>query len=405
MSEVGNSRTALDFFAGSGLVSEGLSPFFATIWANDICEKKAAVFCANHSWKAFTLGPIEGVKGERLPEAELSWASFPCQDLSLAGNMRGISAERSGLVWHWLRIMDEMGERRPPVLAAENVAGLVSAEGGAHYRLLHNALVERGYKVGALLLDAVHWVPQSRKRVFVVAVKRDVDTRCMETARPTWCHPRPVQNAAKGLKDWVWWHLPPPPRRKVSLEDLIDFDAPMDVEDKSSHVLALVPETHRKKIEHEKRLSVFPGYKRVRNGRQVLELRFDGVAGCLRTPEGGSSRQFLVIRRDGKLGTRLLTVREAAALMGVREGYKIPGTYNDGYRAMGDAVVVPVVRYLSQHLLAPLADIAGRNECECESGQEAAGIRGKRRNEGERAAVCGPSGHPARAGRGTTPGT
>lgn len=404
MSDNGHTRTALDFFAGSGLVSEGLSPFFATIWANDICEKKAAVFCANHSWKAFTLGAIEGIKGERLPEAELSWASFPCQDLSLAGNMRGISAERSGLVWHWLRIMDEMGERRPPVLAAENVAGLVSAEGGAHYRLLHNALVERGYKVGALLLDAVNWVPQSRKRVFVVAVRRDVYTRCMETAGPTWCHPGPVQNAAKGLKDWVWWRLPSPPRRKTSLEDVIDFEAPMDEEDKSGRVLALVPEAHRKKIEREKRLSVFPGYKRVRNGRQVLELRFDGVAGCLRTPEGGSSRQFLVIRRNGALGTRLLTVREAAALMGVREGYKIPGTYNDGYRAMGDAVVVPVVRYLSQHLLAPLADITGRNECECESGQEAGGIRGKGRNEGERAAVCGSCGHPARAGHGIAPG-
>ncbi len=403
MNDDGQTRTALDFFAGSGLVSEGLAPFFTTVWANDICEKKAAVFCANHSWKAFTLGTIEGVRGERLPEAGLSWASFPCQDLSLAGNMRGISAERSGLVWHWLRVMDEMGERRPPVLAAENVAGLVSAEGGAHYHQLHNALVERGYKVGTLLLDAVHWVPQSRRRVFVIAVQRDIDVRHLEAASPTWCHPGPVQKAAKGLRDWVWWRLPSPPLRKVSLEDVIDFGAPMDNGEKRDRLLALVPEAHLKKVERERRLSVFPGYKRVRNGRQVLELRFDGVAGCLRTPEGGSSRQFLVIRRNGALGTRLLTVQEAAALMGVREGYKIPGTYNDGYRAMGDAVVVPVVRYLAQHLLAPLADITGRNECEF--GQDAEGICGKGRNEGERAAVCGPGGHPARTGRGIAPGT
>ena len=101
----------------------------------------------------------------------------------------------------------------------------------------------------------------------------------------------------------------------------------------------------------------FPGYRRMRNGRQVLELRFDDVAGCLRTPEGGSSRQLLVIARNGNLETRLITVREAARLMGARESYRIVGSYNDGYKAMGDAVAVPAVRYLAQHLLSPLAQV------------------------------------------------
>jgi DNA (cytosine-5)-methyltransferase 1 len=101
---------------------------------------------------------------------------------------------------------------------------------------------------------------------------------------------------------------------------------------------------------------VFPGYKRTRNGHQVLELRFDNIAGCLRTPGGGSSRQLLVIYSDGLFKTRLLTVREAARLMGVRESYRIEGSYNDGYKAMGDAVAVPVVRYLARHLLAPLSE-------------------------------------------------
>jgi DNA (cytosine-5)-methyltransferase 1 len=102
--------------------------------------------------------------------------------------------------------------------------------------------------------------------------------------------------------------------------------------------------------------NVFPGYKRIRNGKQVLELRFDKIAGCLRTPEGGSSRQLLVICRNGCFETRLLTVREAARLMGARESYRIVGNYNDGYKAMGDAVAVPAVRFLARHLLAPLAE-------------------------------------------------
>ena len=88
-----------------------------------------------------------------------------------------------------------------------------------------------------------------------------------------------------------------------------------------------------------------------------MELRFDGVAGCLRTPQGGSSRLFLVIKENDSVKTCLLTVREAAALMGAHKTYKIPGTYNDGYRAMGDAVAVPVSRYLAETLLSPLAKL------------------------------------------------
>lgn len=144
--ERGAIPTYLEFFAGSGLVAEALRSFFKPLWANDICEKKAAVYSANHGSKHFHLGSIGDVAGSDLPASDMAWASFPCQDLSLAGMIEGIHGARSGLVWQWLRVIDEM-PRRPPVLIAENVAGLVSVEGGSHYRLLHKALVERGYKV------------------------------------------------------------------------------------------------------------------------------------------------------------------------------------------------------------------------------------------------------------------
>ena len=348
----------LDFFAGSGLVAEGLKDFFQTVWANDICEKKAKVFCANHDNKIFHLGSIEDVQGGDLPTALLSWGSFPCQDLSLAGNMNGLSSSRSGLVWQWLRVMDELS-KRPPLAVAENVVGLVSAAKGEHYRRLHKALIGRGYKVGAIMIDASHWVPQSRKRVFVIAVEAGISTEQFETDHPIWCHPSSIVRAAEGLDRWVWWNLPKPPDRKKKLEDLIEFDAPCDEPEKKERLLGLVPEKHREKMTSDSIIggTVFPGYKRIRNGRQVLELRFDGLAGCLRTPEGGSSRQFLVIKDNGSFKTRLLTVGEAAALMGAPENYKLPGAYNDGYKAMGDAVAVPVSRYLAEKLLSPLAEL------------------------------------------------
>jgi DNA (cytosine-5)-methyltransferase 1 len=349
----------LEFFAGSGLVAQGLKDVFAPIWANDICEKKAAVYAANHSEQHFHLGSVADVKGGELPTAKLAWASFPCQDLSLAGLTEGIHGARSGLVWEWLRVIDEM-PAAPPILVAENVLGLVSSGGGKHYKTLHSALVARGYKVGAMALDAIRWVPQSRPRVFVVAVKEGIEIPPgLSSSGPTWIHTEAVQKAAIGLPNWVWWQLPEPPAREAKLVDLIDWDAASAAREADERNIKLISPKHAAVLSTLTETERFaaPGYKRTREGKQVLELRFDGVAGCLRTPGGGSSRQFLVIKKDGKLQSRLLTIRETARLMGAPDSYRIPGSYNDGYKAMGDAVAVPVAQWLAQKLLSPLADI------------------------------------------------
>jgi DNA (cytosine-5)-methyltransferase 1 len=344
----------LEFFAGSGLVSHALAPYFSAVWANDICPKKAAVFWANHEGAPFALCSITDVNGKRLPPALLSWASFPCQDLSLAGNGEGIRAKRSGLVWEWLRVMDEMPQR-PPLLAAENVVGLVSTDDGAHYCELHAALVKRGYKVGAMLLDAVHWLPQSRPRVFVIAVDARVRIpRNLTSEKPIWAHSAAIQKAATGLNDWIWWNLPKPEKRARTLSEIVNFSLPCQDVATSKKNLAMIPPAHMRKL-RENGLSVVPGYKRIRNKKQVLELRFDDIAGCLRTPVGGSSRQYLVIKQGGEWRTRILSPREAARLMGAPETFKLPGTFNDGYKAMGDAVAAPVAAYLAKHLLSPLA--------------------------------------------------
>ena len=87
-----------EFFAGSGLVSYGLKGMFRPVWANDISAQKAAVYSANLPSGHFQLADIKNISGQDLPPAHLSWASFPCQDLSLAGSMGGIYAPRSGLV-------------------------------------------------------------------------------------------------------------------------------------------------------------------------------------------------------------------------------------------------------------------------------------------------------------------
>ncbi len=350
--------SAVDFFAGSGLVTQGLSPYFEVVWANDICPKKAAVYTSNHEGSHFHLCPIQQVNGNLIPPSDLSWASFPCQDLSLAGNMKGIHSERSGLVREWLRVLDGQPVRSP-LLVAENVVGLVSSHEGANYRWLHSALTERGYAVGALQLDAIRWVPHSRPRIFVVAnsMSETIPLSCVSNG-PGWCHSEAIVKASKGLENWIWWRLPAPGGRRNTLSDILEWEAKVISPEGRNRILSLVALSHQKEMAAQLPLEdvVAAGYRRTRAGRQVLELRFDGVAGCLRTPEGGSSRQYVVFKKSGEdWQTRLLTVRETARLMGAPDSYNLPGTYNDGYRAMGDAVAVPVTAWLARHLLCPLA--------------------------------------------------
>ncbi|MDR1328743.1 MAG: DNA (cytosine-5-)-methyltransferase [Oscillospiraceae bacterium] len=188
-----------EFFAGSGLVAYGLKGMFRPIWANDISEKKAAVYRSNFKSDHFILGDIKDISGVELPHAHLSWASFPCQDLSLAGSLGGIDAARSGLLWEWLRILREMPDR-PAVLLIENVAGLLSVNKGRNYAKLHDALLALGYKSGAILLNAFHFVPQSRPRVFIIAVRRDIDIPPELTdMQSNWLHSKAAVNPVEVL--------------------------------------------------------------------------------------------------------------------------------------------------------------------------------------------------------------
>lgn len=341
-----------EFFAGSGLVAYGLKGMFAPIWANDISEQKGAVYEANFGDDCFELNDIKNINGKTLPFAHLSWASFPCQDLSLAGSLGGIHASRSGLVWEWLRVLDEM-VIKPKILLLENVSGLLSTNHGNNYRALHMALIERGFKCGAIVLNAYHFVPQSRPRIFIIAVQHNCKIPSdLISESPCWLHNKAAINLGYSLPGWVWWKTEKPPCRRKHLKDIIEINIPFD----KDNVLTLVPNHHQMKLNQYDTLYA-TGYRRTRQGKQQLELRFDGVAGCLRTPEGGSSKQYLIVKKDGITHARLLTVRETARLMGAPDDFILPGSYNDGYKAMGDAVAMPVARFIGEKFLTKIAEV------------------------------------------------
>ena len=101
-------------------------------------------------------------------------------------------------------------------------------------------------------------------------------------------------------------------------------------------------------------------FRRTRLGKARLEVRFD-VAGCLRTPRGGSGRQVVVRVGRGRIDMRWMTAREYARLQGA-DDFPIRVPERQALFGFGDAVCVPVIEWLDQHLLTPLADsIAGSN--------------------------------------------
>ena len=102
-------------------------------------------------------------------------------------------------------------------------------------------------------------------------------------------------------------------------------------------------------------------FRRIRKGKSMAELRTDGVAGCLRTPRGGSARQILFKAGKGKYIVRFLTPRECARLMGA-DDFKVSAPLNQALFGFGDAVCVSVVEWIAKYYLNPLVNelIRGR---------------------------------------------
>ena len=366
-----------EFFAGGGLARLGLGKSWDCLFANDFSEKKAAAYRQNFSpADELHVGDVRKLTAADLPgHATLAWASFPCQDLSLAGERKGLRGERSGTFWTFWELMEGLSDaaRRVPIVVLENVVGALTSHGGRDFAGIVERIAESGYRVGALVMDASLWVPQSRPRLFIVAVDRAIEMpeECVAAEpEPLW-HTAAVRKAFEGIGDvareaWAWWRLPKPPARKQRLMDVIEDD-PTSVEwhskEQTQRLIDLMSPLHREKLQEVQRggePAVGTIYRRTRpdaDGSKVqrAEIRFDQVSGCLRTPAGGSSRQTIMIVNGGDVRSRLLSSREAARLMGVKDSYKLPESYNDAYHLMGDAVAVPVVGWLREHLLEPLA--------------------------------------------------
>jgi DNA (cytosine-5)-methyltransferase 1 len=378
----GDSRYAFyEFFAGGGLARLGLGAGWRCDFANDIDPKKCAAYRANFGDDELVAGDVCTLSAGQLPgQADLAWASFPCQDLSLAGPRSGLSGARSGVFYGFWRLMEALQAegRAPRLIGLENVTGLLSSKGGDDFTALCRSLSEGGYRFGAVEIDARWFLPQSRPRLFIIALRKDAPLPAdlaLETApdRLSPFHTRAVRKAAEALPealkaDWVWWALPTPPIPNQSLADVLEpaGDVAWHTRAETRCFIDLMSETNRAKLKAAKADGAAKAgalYRRMRqeDGKkaQRAEVRFDGLAGCLRTPGGGSSRQFVMTVEGRSVRTRAMTPREYARLMGIPEDYQLPDNQNAALHLSGDGVAVSVVAFLRTHLFEPLLDKAG----------------------------------------------
>lgn len=370
-----------EFFAGGGMARAGLGSGWVCRFANDFDPMKARTYRANWEAEHLVEGDVAKLSIGQLPEGpDLVWASFPCQDLSLAGKYRGLGDEgggnltRSGTFWPFWSLIQQMKAdgRGPRLIVLENVPGTITSRCGRDFASICAALVGEGYQIGAMIIDAKHFVPQSRPRLFFVAVAdaNRIPAGLSRTVPHEVWHSDALRVAVERLpahvrEHWIWWTLQEPPRRNTVLADLIEehpVGCKWHTEAETSNLLAMMAPLHLAKIEKARSSSqrlVGGVYKRTRldengNKRQRAEIRFDDMAGCLRTPGGGSSRQTIMVVEGPSIRSRLLSPREAARLMGLPDDYVLPARYNDAYQIAGDGVCVPVVRYLANSLLEPI---------------------------------------------------
>lgn len=360
-------KTFAEFFAGIGLMRLGLEKEgWSVAFANDIEPQKHEMYKAHFrdADEHFRLGDIHQLDVDSIPTVTLATASFPCNDLSLAGMREGLNGEQSSAFWGFTHILRAMEERRPPLILIENVAGFLTSNDGVDFENAMVALNRIGYSVDPFIIDAVHFVTQSRQRLFIVGTLEGINRQQKLQERFYESEVRP-----KALADFIFDHpgirwqirrLPPLPkleaRLETILEDLSDDSPEWWSEDRADYLLNQMSERHREVAERMirgKRWSYGTVFRRVRNESSMAELRTDGIAGCLRTPRGGSGRQILFRAGKGRYQARLLTPRECARLMGADE-FTITVPVNQALFGFGDAVCVPVIEWIAKHYFNPL---------------------------------------------------
>lgn len=174
----------LSLFSGIGAFEKALENLginFELVGFSEIDKYASASYCAVHGVSADkNLGDITKIDESKLPkDIDLITYGFPCQDISLAGKQKGLFNEdgtqtRSGLFFEALRIIEDT---KPKFAIAENVKNLTGTKFKEQFKTVLQSLENAGYVNYWKVLNAKDFgIPQNRERVFIVSVRKDIDT-------------------------------------------------------------------------------------------------------------------------------------------------------------------------------------------------------------------------------------
>lgn len=361
--------TLYEFFCGGGMARAGLGKDWSCVLANDNDLKKSDIYVKNWGSRDLITADVGDLTEDMFKKhANLVWASFPCQDLSLAGVRSGLAGKKSSAYWSFWKHIKHLREKNkePDIVALENVVGLLHSHQGDDFIAVINSLTELGYTCGSFVIDAARFIPQSRPRTFIIAVREGLKlpaSLTQENPQLDIVPERLMKNYEKlpteSKSKWVWFKLNAPFSRALHLRDILEKQETITWHhDKvNERLLELMSPGHRKIVDQAIETGqslVGTIYKRTRKiegkSTQRAEIRIDGTAGCLRTPTGGSSKQHLFVIENGAFKARWFTSREIARLMGLPETYKMPTNYNEAYYLVGDGLAVPVVSFIERNL-------------------------------------------------------
>lgn len=343
----------LDLFSGIGGFSLAFeSCGFQTTAFSEIETFPSRVLAAH--WPGVpNLGDITKIRGDEIGPVDVISAGFPCQDLSVAGKRRGLAGDRSGLFWEIVRLA---GETRAPWLVLENVPGLLSSNGGCDFGVVLGALDKLGYGLSWRVLDAQYFgVPQRRRRVFIVGclggscppeILFEPEGMCRHSEEGSQAGEDIAGTPGACAGGWAsdTDRMTFIPTSAACLTGHQRWDATTETFVIKGAAIGRKPE----------------------NGPQYGEILKDGTCYTLNTIErhavvkglrsgsGGSTPSSHDEHRLPSRGTmvRRLTPTECERLQGFPDGFtNIPGASDSArYRALGNAVCVPVVEWIADNI-------------------------------------------------------
>lgn len=160
---------------------------FTHEFSSEIDERCIATIRANFE-PTIIFGDMTERKVKDIPDIDVYVCGFPCQPFSTAGKRQGERDPRGTIFYECLRVIRY---KKPMIFILENVRGLLSIDGGETFKtILHELEKLRIYNVDWKVLNTADYgIPQSRNRVFIIGIRKDVHKKPFEWPEPIACRP------------------------------------------------------------------------------------------------------------------------------------------------------------------------------------------------------------------------